>query len=161
MFTRGWVHREWAHTSFSYLLVVVVLLLSMWSPSSHHSLTHTRHMKGCSWVFLSRWVSFSTPAVVLTCLFSYSAKDPKKTNKKILSKYIMNIKTFLFTKPQSCQLNLINYSHIYPPTSSSTMPGEFLIKPPICFKLVLLSVHLCKIPGIMKDLSTRNLLGLI
>lgn len=41
------------------------------------------------------------------------------------------------------------------------MPGEFLIKPPICFKLVLLSVHLCKIPGIMKDLSIGYLFGLI
>lgn len=71
----------------------------------------------------------------------------------------MNIKTFLFTKPQSNQLNLINYSNIYPPTSS-TMPGEFLIKPPICFKLVPLSVHLCKIPGIMKDLSIGYLFGL-
>ena len=41
------------------------------------------------------------------------------------------------------------------------MPGEFLIKPPICFKLALSSVHLCKIPGIIKDLSIGNLFGLI
>lgn len=88
-------------------------------------------------------------------------KRTKTTTKKIfLSKCIMNIKTFLFTKPQSNQLNLINYSNIYPPTSSSTMPGEFLIKPSICFKLVPLSVHLCKIPGIMKDLSIGYLFGL-
>lgn len=67
-----------------------------------------------------------------------------------MSECITNIKTFLFTTSQSCQLNLINYSNIYlPPTT----PGEFLIKPPICFKLALSSVHLCKIPGIIKDLS--------
>lgn len=75
----------------------------------------------------------------------------------------MNLKTFLFTTPQLHQLNLINYSNIYPlPTpTSTTTPGEFLIKPPICFKLAPLSVHLRKIPGIMKDLSDGNLFGLI
>lgn len=41
------------------------------------------------------------------------------------------------------------------------MPGEFLIKPPICFKLALLSVHLCKIPGIMKNVSIGYVFGLI
>lgn len=48
-----------------------------------------------------------------------------------------------------------------PPTTSTTTPGEFLIKPPICFKLAPLTVHLCKIPGIMKDLSNGNPFGLI
>lgn len=33
----------------------------------------------------------------------------------IVSKCIMNIKTFLFTTSQSCQLNRINYSNIYLP----------------------------------------------
>lgn len=76
----------------------------------------------------------------------------------------MNTKTFLFTTSPPCQLNPINYSDIYlpppppppPPQPGPTHqppPGEFLIKLPICFKLALSRVHLCKIPDIMKDLS--------
>lgn len=52
-------------------------------------------------------------------------------------------------------------THPPPTPTSTTTPGEFLIKPPICFKLAPLSVHLRKIPGIMKDLSNGNLFGLI
>lgn len=37
--------------------------------------------------------------------------------------------------------------------AASAVSGEFLIKLPICFKLALSRVHLCKIPEIMKDLS--------
>lgn len=98
------------------------------------------------------------------CLGGMLPPLQKKTLPKniFMSKCITDIKTFLFTPPQSRQLNLINYSSVHPPTTTSTTtPGEFLIKPPICFKLAPLTVHLCKIPGIMKDLSNGNPFGLI
>lgn len=50
------------------------------------------------------------------------------------------------------------FKHLSPPPLT---PGEFLIKLPICFELALSSVHLCKIPGIIKDLSIENVFGLI
>lgn len=55
----------------------------------------------------------------------------------------------------------IKSDQLFKHLSSPTMPGEFLIKLPICFKLALSSVYLCKIPGIIKDLSIENLFGLI
>lgn len=55
----------------------------------------------------------------------------------------------------------IKSDQLFKHLSSPTMPREFLIKLPICFKLALSSVYLCKIPGIIKDLSIENLFGLI
>lgn len=46
-------------------------------------------------------------------------------------------------------------------SSLPSLPGEFLIKRLICFKLTPSSFHLCKIPDIIKDLSIENLFGMI
>lgn len=128
-------------------------------------LSHAHTHRAC---MMTLFLCISCPGLRLPSSTSLSlcSRDftPPKTQtnkKKTLLVKMHYIKTFLFTKLQSCQLNLINYSNIYPPSTSSTMPGEFLIKPAICFKLVPLSVHLCKIPGIVKDLSIGYLVGLI
>lgn len=110
----------------------IVFLSCLWwlcscrpsDPSAHtappHIHTHTAYTMATFLCFPSPVLRLSSlsPRLSLTCLFSQDFTPPNTQNnnkKKNLSKCIAKIKTFLFTKLQSCQLNLINNSNIYPP----------------------------------------------